>query len=386
MSKQTDISRNGKTVKRTFWGATAFYLLIAFEFFYMASPFAVYFYSVYSPVLNFINNSSTFGWLISYFMPHIIVETASPIINMHNIVGAVLAVIGFAGFVIGASQVYYHKLKRKGIVTGGIYNYIRHPQYASFILCSFGMVILWPRYIVLFMFITMLFAYYLLAKIEERECEEKFGQSYIEYKKKTGMFLPFKLCSNKKISLLPNSKPGRIVAMLGIYCLALVVSIGIARTVNNYVLSSIYAVYTKDSATISVGKLEESKLEQIIEIALTNAEVKSLIDATNEEQNVKYLNYVLPTEWYVAEIPMAGIGVNGYHRSPQNYNKSEYKIIFTKAEMRSKGNVTGKQIIQNLKSREAFIEVWVNLKEGKVIKVLDMSDDIMYKDIPVAIY
>lgn len=386
MNRQTDISKHNKTVKRTFWGAAVFYILIAFEFFYMASPFAVYFYSAYSPVLNFLNNSSTLGWLINYFMPHIIVETSSPLINAHNIVGAVLAVIGFAGFVTGACQVYYRKLTRKGIVTGGIYNFIRHPQYTSFILCSFGLMILWPRYIVLCMFTTMLFAYYLLAKVEERECEEKFGQSYIEYKKKTGMFLPFRLFKNKRNSILPKSKLSKVAAMLVIYILTMVISIGMARAVNNYVLGSIYSVYTEDSATISACKLEKDRLDQIIQLALSNSEVKSRIEKAEESGNVKFLNYVLPRDWYIAEIPMNGIGVNGYHQSSQNYDKSEYKIIITKAEMRSKADVKGKQIIQNLKSRKILAEVWVNIEEGKVVKVLDMPDNIMYEDIPVAIY
>ncbi len=44
------------TTKRTFWALAIFYMLIAFEFFYMAGPFAIYFYSVYGPGLNFINN------------------------------------------------------------------------------------------------------------------------------------------------------------------------------------------------------------------------------------------------------------------------------------------------------------------------------------------
>ena len=79
----------------------------------MASPFAVYFYSVYKPALNFFNKSPSLGWLISFFMPHAIVETSSVFINIHNIVGAIFAVLGFLGFCIGAFQIYYYKLAKK---------------------------------------------------------------------------------------------------------------------------------------------------------------------------------------------------------------------------------------------------------------------------------
>ena len=54
------------------------------------------------------------------------------------------------------------------------------------------------------MFVTMLFVYYLLAKAEERECEAKFGASYLEYKAKTAMFLPLK--SIKSPHILPKDR------------------------------------------------------------------------------------------------------------------------------------------------------------------------------------
>ena len=62
MSIQT---RNGTATKRTFWTIAIFYLLIGFEFFYMASPFAIYFYSVYGPGLNSVNSNPTLAWLSS---------------------------------------------------------------------------------------------------------------------------------------------------------------------------------------------------------------------------------------------------------------------------------------------------------------------------------
>jgi hypothetical protein len=51
----TDNTEN-RLFKKYFWIGSAFYLLIGFEFFYMVSPFAVYFYSVYGPGLTFINS------------------------------------------------------------------------------------------------------------------------------------------------------------------------------------------------------------------------------------------------------------------------------------------------------------------------------------------
>ncbi|GAK53973.1 hypothetical protein U14_05250 [Candidatus Moduliflexus flocculans] len=66
------------TTERTFWAIAAFYCLSAFEFFSMASPFAVYFDSVYRPGLNFINTNPLLAWLNTIFLPHSAVETTFP--------------------------------------------------------------------------------------------------------------------------------------------------------------------------------------------------------------------------------------------------------------------------------------------------------------------
>jgi hypothetical protein len=94
---------------------------------YMASPFALYFYSVYRPGLAFISTNSALSWLSFFFFPHIVVETSSTFVNFHNAIGAALFWVGSLTFCLGAGQVYYHKLARKGAVTGGIYNFIRQP-------------------------------------------------------------------------------------------------------------------------------------------------------------------------------------------------------------------------------------------------------------------
>lgn len=380
------VNRNSKAIKRTFWGAAAFYFLIAFEFLYMASPFAVYFYSVYRPALDFFNSSPVLAWLIRFFMPHAIPETRSTFINLHNIIGAVLAGLGFLGFCIGAVQVYYHKLARKGAVTGGIYNWIRHPQYACFIVCSFGLLILWPRYIVLIMFTTMLFVYYLLARAEERECEAKFGQSYIEYKNKTGMFLPFRLGKGFRLPELSRSRVGKAGFMLAVYLLTLTIAIGIALGINRLSLNNLYAIYTKNSANISASRMDTVKLQKVLDIAWQDKAVTAEIDRTGDRNRMKMLNYILPTTWYEAEIPMNSVhGARG-HSAPSGYDRNAYKIIFTKAVIRQNRDVDGREILENVAEREPIVEVWVNVAEGKVTRILQMPKHIMYENTPVAVY
>ncbi|SES97951.1 Protein-S-isoprenylcysteine O-methyltransferase Ste14 [Natronincola peptidivorans] len=379
------IKNQEKTVKRTFWGAALFYILIAFEFFYMASPFAIYFYSVYRPALNFFNQSSAWGWLISFFMPHV-AQTSSTIINLHNVVGAVLATAGFLAFCIGACQVYYNKLTKKGAVTGGVYRYIRHPQYAAFIICSFGLMLMWPRYIVLMMFNTMLFAYYLLARVEEKECEAKFGESYINYKNQTGMFFPLRISFLEKLKPAPKSSIAKFFMLLILYICVQAAGIGIARGLDNLSLDNLYTHYSGNTAFISMNKIEADKLKGIKEMVTTDEEVKGILEAAGNIETTKYLNYVMPAEWFVPEIPMNGINGSVGHRHSSNYDTNNYKVIFNKVEVRGNQDVTGKDLIRNVARREPIVEVWVNVEEGSITKIMGMPERIMYDNIPVAIY
>lgn len=386
--------KQGIAAKTTIWVVVLFYLLIAFEIFYMAGPFAVYFYGVYNPILNFFNQSPIFSVLNSFFLPHVARETSSGLINAHNYIGTILALLGFAVFLIGACQIYYAKFSRKGAVTGGFYNFARHPQYTSFAVCGFGLLILWPRYINLLLFITMLFVYYLLAKAEERECEEKFGQSYIDYKNKTAMFFPVQLSWIKKTSSLPAAKGGnkrchqskgeKMLVLVGTYIAVLAIGLSIAKGVNALTINSLYANYTQDSATISLCEISAGKLDEILDIAFSDEHVKMRIDEAGI--GAKLLNYILPTQWYAAEVPMNGVEYRAGHRSPSDYDNTLYKVIFTKAELRGDGDIAGKEILTNVLKREPIIEVWIDLTEQKVVQILEIPATYQYQGIPVAIF
>ena len=98
-------------------------------------------------------------------------------------------IVGMGGFLViaGWKKIYHAK---DGLVTDGIYSYMRHPQYTGIILVTLGMLIHWPTFITLFMWPILILAYYSLAKKEEKEMETKFGESYLEYKRGVPMFLP----------------------------------------------------------------------------------------------------------------------------------------------------------------------------------------------------
>ena len=103
------------------------------------------------------------------------------------LIGDFVMIIGGLLIIIGWQKIYKAKDE---LVTDGIYEYIRHPQYAGILLGTMGMLIHRPTLITLLMWPILIIAYYYLAKKEEKEMELKFGEIYQEYKSRVPMFLP----------------------------------------------------------------------------------------------------------------------------------------------------------------------------------------------------
>ena len=67
MTNETETGKGTVQARRALWASFAFYVLIAFEFFYMASPFAAYFYAVYGPGLDwFAGPRVRTNWIIQF--------------------------------------------------------------------------------------------------------------------------------------------------------------------------------------------------------------------------------------------------------------------------------------------------------------------------------
>ena len=96
------------------------YLLIGLEIIIMISPFAAYFYAGYGPLLNALYAHPATAWLTGFFLPHAVISQ-SDLLNFINGFGRTLFSLGIIAFLIGASQIYTAKIRRKGVVTGILY-------------------------------------------------------------------------------------------------------------------------------------------------------------------------------------------------------------------------------------------------------------------------
>jgi protein-S-isoprenylcysteine O-methyltransferase Ste14 len=103
-------------------------------------------------------------------------------------VSNIIILMGILLIVFGWRKIYSAKGK---LVTTGIYAHVRHPQYLGFMLLTLGMNILWVAISTLLLWPILALLYYRLAKEEEKELEERFGEEFLEYKRSVPAFIPY---------------------------------------------------------------------------------------------------------------------------------------------------------------------------------------------------
>ncbi len=98
---------------------------------------------------------------------------------------AVLMIIGSLLVIAGWVTLYFGLKKRK-LVTNGIYAVSRHPQYLGFIIIIFGWFIGWPTILTIVMTPILIFKYIHVARNEEKEVSDSV--KYNIYKEKVPFF------------------------------------------------------------------------------------------------------------------------------------------------------------------------------------------------------
>jgi protein-S-isoprenylcysteine O-methyltransferase Ste14 len=109
-------------------------------------------------------------------------------------VGVWMTLTGMLLVIFGWTKIH----KSHGLVTSGIYKYIRHPQYTGIFLIITGWMFRWLNPLTIVMYPILLIMYYKLAKREEKQVLKEYGDAYLQYKESTPMFFPIKLPSRRE--------------------------------------------------------------------------------------------------------------------------------------------------------------------------------------------
>ena len=244
-------------------------------------------------------------WLTAFFLPHMIVPP-NEALTVVRILGSVFFVGGMLTFLVCAIQVYMGKLLKKGVATKGLYTIIRHPQYLGLGFAALGLAIMWPRFLTLTLFAVMLSLYYLLAKDEERRMTNRFGESYISYMSRTGMFFPRVI---EKV-LAGSSKPQQRLSIGKTVVILLVLLVGIigsgfilrAYTVHHLPLEQVNRV-----DVIAITKEDLITAEQLLPSVLQNPAIASKLKPIENSKGHRLLAYFIPID-YVMQGMIANTG------------------------------------------------------------------------------
>lgn len=102
-----------------------------------------------------------------------------------------MVLIGLGFFLLYAAWKRLHAAQKEGkLATEGVYAVIRHPQYVAFIAILTGFLLQWPTLLTLLMYPVLVVMYLRLAKKEEREVRNSWGEAYEAYSGRVPAFVP----------------------------------------------------------------------------------------------------------------------------------------------------------------------------------------------------
>lgn len=89
-----------------------------------------------------------------------------------------------------AWRVLYFAQRNGVLATSGPYAHVRHPQYVGFILVLTGFLVQWPTLLTLAMYPVLLWMYARLARSEENDTRDTFGEQFDAYARHVPAFIP----------------------------------------------------------------------------------------------------------------------------------------------------------------------------------------------------
>jgi len=296
------------------------YGLVMFEVIIMISPFAFYFYTAYGPTLKWLNHSRATAWLTGFVLPHAVFTTSPFLEFLRWGLGRYAFGLGLLGFFLFAAQIYGSRLFHRKVVMSGAYRYIRHPQYLCLSIAAFGLFTMWPRVIIFLLLVGMLFAYYFLARVEERRMLN-LHPGYAEYMRNTGMFLPGSPGGHAYALIFGGMRDQALAHRLAIaswLLMVLLAGVGLRAYALGHLSRSSHAT---NMELISVYPMSAERMQDIVALAIADSRVE---EALRREPYATLVVHILPHNY-----GMLGMfaDVESHHMKPGNIHLSRFKYL-----------------------------------------------------------
>lgn len=269
-------------------GALLVFGIAALEVVIMISPFAGFFYASlqFESVLGFLSTSPLTAWLDGFFLNHAVVTT-SRLLEWHRKLGIGLLVAGLAGFLVSAAQVYANKITGRSVAKGLLYRFVRHPQYLCLGVAGWGLLTVWPRFLPLVIWVTMLFLYAGLARFEERRMAERFGDDYLRWAERRDAFVPGSPVRRLFEATFGRLRP-RALGWAAAYAVCLTLALSLGFALRAYTRAHVATLWRPEHGAVvmSAWPKPNAWMAKVFEAAVNDARVRQRLEEARGEQPV----------------------------------------------------------------------------------------------------
>ena len=133
--------------------------------------------------------ASEFGWS-GHSETSWLTHFVFPVLTL-GLTGPLMVVVGFGVFLVGAGQIYTAKLRRTGLVTGGLYRFVRNPMYLAVASIIIGQALLLGQLVLLpYAAAFGLAVWVFVHRYEEPVLQRRFGAEYDAYRRAVPAWWP----------------------------------------------------------------------------------------------------------------------------------------------------------------------------------------------------
>jgi hypothetical protein len=184
----------------------------------------------------------------------------------------------------------------------------------------------------------------------------------------------------------PLASERRALAALVLWLVVVATSVGVGYQVRDYTLRRLTAFYTDDMAVLSPARLPTEPIRAAVRLAMSGADVRDRIGAAG--RGAKFLVYVLPETWWIADLPLdpqSSAATHRGHHVPFDFDPGRYRVLFTRVRSHDP-DASGAAIVKKAYGRDPIVMVRVNTQTGAITGIETPPPHVLWGDISTPLF